>query len=57
MLSDDQKIEILMSICAYTKGRWDADECFQFYYWLLEELKDDKKIDIKVIKTDGTNTH
>lgn len=54
-MTSAQKLEIIMSILAYTRGRWTPDECYEFLYLLMEECEE-KTADIKVI-TGGTTAH
>mgnify|MGYP003630230548 CR=1 FL=1 len=58
-MTEEQKIEIIMSIPAYSAGNWTPEECYQYYYFLITECEcQSQKTDLKVVKKDGrTNTH
>lgn len=55
-MTSERKLEIMLSIIAYTNGRWSAEDCYDYFLWVVEECET-KTADIKVIKNDGTATH
>ena len=57
-MDNEQKIELLMSICAYTGGEWTPEDCYEFYCYIYDELEEQKtKPDIRVIKSGSTDPH
>ena len=40
--------QLLLSIIAYTRGRWHIDDVVTFYEFILDEMKDAKP-DLKIV--------
>jgi len=56
-VTEEQKIEIIMSLPAYSAGNWTPEECYEYYYFLITECQN-QKTDLKVVKKDGcADTH
>ena len=57
-MDNEQKIELLMSICAYTQGEWTPEDCYEFYCYIYDELEEKKyKPDIRVIENGPADPH
>ena len=55
-MTSERKLEIMLTILAYSKGKWSAEECYDYFLWIMEECEA-KTAELKVIKNDGTDTH
>jgi len=55
-MTSERKLEIMLSILAYSHGEWSAEECYEYYCYINDECEE-KTIELKVIKGDGTDTH
>lgn len=55
-MTTERKLEIMLSILAYTKGNWSAEECYEYYLLVMLECEE-KTATLKVIKGDGTDPH
>ena len=55
-MTSERKLEIMLSILAYSQGQWSAEECYDYFLWIMTEFED-KQAKLKVITNDGTDAH
>jgi|DEB0MinimDraft_4_1074332.scaffolds.fasta_scaffold18615_4 hypothetical protein len=49
MNEENQYAQLLLSIVAYTKGRWCIDDVVAFYEYILEEMQEQERPDLKIV--------
>jgi len=49
MNEESQNVQLLLSILAYSNGQWSIDDVVTFYEFVLQEMQEVDKPDLRIV--------
>lgn len=51
----NQNAELLLSILSYSNGQWSVDDVVTFYEFVLQEIQESEKPDLRIVPLGSPN--